>query len=144
MASARSVGTIEAPASEVWRYVSDFAAIDQFMPPIARSVGTGDGVGMQRQCTFQDGAQITETLLALDDQQRSLKYNVHDPNPFPFEKYVSNTTVKELGAGRCEVEWTAEFEPQGMPAEDVTTLLQGLYQQGIDSLGQLTTQSKKS
>ncbi len=80
MASARTVGTIEASASEVWEYVRNFAAIDQFMPPIARSVGTGDGVGMQRQCTFQDGAQITETLLALDDQKRSLQYNVHDPN----------------------------------------------------------------
>ena len=60
MASARTVGTIEASASEVWGYVGNFAGIDQFMPPIARSVGTGDGVGMQRQCTFQDGAQITK------------------------------------------------------------------------------------
>ena len=144
MASARTVGTSEASASEVWEYVRNFAAIDQFMPPIARSVGTGEGVGMRRQCTFQDGAQITETLLALYDQKRSLQYNVHDPNLLPFEKYVSSTTVKELGAGRCEVDWSAEFEPQGMPVQDVTTLLQGIYGQGIDSLRQLTTQSKQS
>ena len=42
------------------------------------------------------------------------------------------------------MDWSAEFEPQGMPGQDVTTLLQGLYQQGIDRLRQLTTQSKKS
>ena len=142
MASARTVDTIEAPAGEVWKYVENFADIAQFVPPIASSVGTGSGVGMQRVCTFQDGAQITETLLALDTQNRSLKYNVHDPNPLPFENYVSTTIVKELGPAKCEVDWSAEFEAKGMSAPEVTTMLEGIFQQGIDSLRALTVGTK--
>ena len=138
MTSARTADTINAPASEIWKYFEDFGGIDQFVPAIARSVGTGSGVGMQRQLTLQDGAQLSETLLALDAHNMSLQYNVHDPNPLPLERYVSTTTVKALGPGQCEVEWTAEFEPQGMPAEEVTAMLQGLYQQGIDGLKKLT------
>ena len=144
MTTARTVGTIESPATEVWKYVGNFAGIDQFFPPLARSIGTGSGVGMQRKCVFRDGAELTETLLALDNDKRTLKYKVHDPNGFPFENYVSVMSVKDLGAGRCELEWSAEFDAQGMPPADVTNLLQGLYQQGIDSLNSLTAKAKRS
>ena len=138
MASMSTTGRIDASADKVWAVVSDFGGLDAFFPPVARSEGSGSGVGMERQCTFQDGAQIKETLLALDPDARSLTYNVHDPNPFPFEGYVATMRVNDLGEGSSELVWSAEFNAKGMSDQEVTDLLDGLFLQGIDGLRKLT------
>ena len=138
MASMSTSGTISASPDRIWAIVSNFAELDAYFPPVARSEGSGSGVGMERQLTFQDGAQVMETLLAKDDDERSLTYNMHDPNPFPFEEYASTVRVTDLGEGRCELEWSAEFTPKGMSEQEVADLLEGLFQQGIDKLRELT------
>ena len=89
MASMSTKGTIDASPDKVWAAVSDFGGLDAYFPPVARVEASGSGVGMERQCTFPDGAQISETLLELDHDARSLRYDVHDPNPFPFEGYTA-------------------------------------------------------
>ncbi len=93
---------------------------------------------MERQCTFHDGAQIRETLLAMDHDERSLTYDVHDPNPFPFEGYVATMRVNGLGEGSSELVWSAKFSAKGMSDQEVTDLLDGLFLQGIDGLRKLT------
>jgi hypothetical protein len=138
MASLSTIGRIDASADQVWAAVSKFDAVDAFFPPLARVEGKGSGVGMQRECTFHDGAKIQETLLALDHDERSLTYNVHDPNPFPFEDYVATMRVKDLGEGRSEFVWSAEFRASGMSDQEVVDLLDGLFQQGIEGLKKLT------
>ena len=32
------------------------------------------------------------------------------------------------------IEWSGEFEPKGAPETDVTRMLQGIYQTGLDNL----------
>ena len=137
MATMSTAGRIDASPDRVWAAVSDFGGLDAYFPPVARVEASGSGIGMERQCTFPDGAQISETLLALDHDERSLKYNVHDPNPFPFEGYVATMRVNDLGEGSSELVWSAEFTAQGIPDQDVTDMLDGLFQQGIDGLKEL-------
>ncbi len=139
MTSVITKGKINASPDQVWAIVSKFEELDKYFPPVARSEGSGSGVGMERQCTFHDGAQITETLLAMDDGKRSLTYNVHDPNPFPFTEYVATMRVDDLGEGNSEFEWSAQFKAQGMADEEVVDLLDGLFKQGIDGIRELTS-----
>jgi fatty-acyl-CoA synthase len=138
MASMSTTGRIDASPDKVWAVVSDFGGIDTYLPPVARSEGSGSGVGMERQCTFHDGAQISETLLAMDHDERSLKYDVHDPNPFPFEGYTATMRVNDLGEGGSELVWSAEFTATGMSDQEVADMLDGLFQQGVDGLRKLT------
>jgi carbon monoxide dehydrogenase subunit G len=137
MASMSTKGKIDASPDQVWTIVSDFGGLDKFFPPVAKSEGSGSGKGMERTCTFHDGAQITETLLELDDNRRSLTYKVHDPNPFPFKDYVATMHVTDAGGGASELEWSAEFESEGMTDQEVADLLDGLFRQGIDGVGKL-------
>ena len=138
MASMSTTGRIDASADKVWTLVSDFGGIDTYLPPVARSEGSGSGVGMERQCTFHDGAQISETLLAMDHDERSLKYDVHDPNPFPFEGYTATMQVNDLAGGGSELVWSAEYTATGMSDQEVADMLDGLFQQGVDGLRKLT------
>ena len=137
MASMSTKGTIDASPDKVWAAVSDFGGLDAYFPPVARVEASGSGVGMERQCTLPDGAQISETLLELDHDARSLRYDVHDPNPFPFEGYTATMQVNGLTDGSSELVWSAEFTAMGMSDEEVTDMLDGLFQQGVDGLREL-------
>ncbi len=138
MASMSTTGRIDASPDKVWALISDFGGIDAYFPPVTRSEGSGSGVGMERQCTFPDGAQISETLLEMDHDARSLKYDVHDPNPFPFEGYTATMRVNDLGGGSSELVWSAEYTATGMSDQEVADMLDGLFQQGVDGLRKLT------
>jgi hypothetical protein len=137
MASMSTKGRIDASPDKVWAAVSDFGGLDAYFPPVARVEASGSGVGMERQCTFPDGAQISETLLELDHDARSLRYDVHDPNPFPFEGYTATMQVNDLTDGSSELVWSAEFTAMGMSDVEVTDMLDGLFQQGVDGLREL-------
>jgi hypothetical protein len=45
-------GKINASPDQVWAIVSKFEEHDRYFPPVARSEGSGSGVGMERQCTI--------------------------------------------------------------------------------------------
>jgi hypothetical protein len=62
----------------------------KYVPAIENSVGKREGEDMERTCTIGNGASFDETLLKLDHQKMELQYDVHDPSPLPFSKYLSN------------------------------------------------------
>lgn len=136
MTSVNMKTTINAPADEVWKTVSDFNGLGKFVAAVADSSVDGSGVEAKRTLTLQDGAQIVEKLKSLDDGARTLKYSILS-GPLPVDNYLSTVEVKELGPSECEVCWSSTFEPKGAPEKDAQEAIQGVYSMGFDGLKKL-------
>jgi mxaD protein len=129
--------TINTSAKNVWGVISQFAGVENYVPAIEKSVGKGEGQGMERQCTLGNGACFDETLLKLDHQSMELEYDVHDPSPFPFSKYVSTMKVTPIDNNRCEISWGCTYQVDSGTVEKADKMLSDIFLSGIDGLGQL-------
>lgn len=134
MSSVTSSGMIAVDPAKVWKIVSAFSGIENYLPPIAASTTSGQGVGATRVLTTQDGGRFTERLESLDNDSRTLRYSIISDHPFPFSDYVSTIKVNGDGNQGCQVEWSAEFDPQGASEAEVQALLSGLFAAGISGL----------
>lgn len=119
---------LNATPDQVWGTIGDPGSLSQWHPAIASSQLTGDA----RLCTLPDGAQIHEKIDSVDAAARSCTYSIVE-SPLPLSGYVSTIQVSEEGDGSA-VNWSASFEANGAPAEDVSALLAGLYQAGFAAL----------
>jgi len=122
---------VNASPDQVWGTIGDPGRISEWHPAIASSELTGDA----RLCTLPDGAEIHEKIDSVDAATRSCTYSIVE-SPLPLTGYVSTIQVTEEGAGAA-VNWTARFEPNGAPAEDLSAMLTGLYQAGFASLREI-------
>lgn len=106
---------INAPIDEVWAFVRDFNAHDQWHPAVAESrIEDGkapDQVGCVRNFRLVDGAHLREQLLALDDRNRTYTYCILE-SPIPLVGYVSTVALKPVSDGnRTFWHWRSTFHP---------------------------------
>jgi hypothetical protein len=126
------------PASKVWGLISDFGNVSWFQG-LAKSEVRGTGPGMVRMMYVGDNPPIHERLESLDAKGRSLTYTIPENIPFPVSDYRATMTVRESGPGACELEWSCELTPKGIPEAQAVAMLDGMYKTMIgwlrDALG---------
>ena len=99
---------INSPAAEVWDVLSDFSAVDTWVPFVQSSHIEGSverGVGIERRCGLGKAGKISETVTAWDEG-KSLSYRVSGFGP--MVGLQNKWTVDALGASRSLV--TVELE----------------------------------
>ncbi len=131
--------TINTSAESVWGVINQFTGVEKFVPAIENSVGKGEGEGMERQCTLSNGASFDETLLKLDHQNMELQYDVHDPSPFPFSKYVATIKVNPIDSDKCEVTWNCSYQVDSGTVEESNRMLADIFTSGIEGLEKLNS-----
>ncbi len=140
MTNVTEKGTINATADEVWKTLSSFRNVEKYIPLVKSSTVEGSGVGAKRTCIIpnQSGgeAKIEEEIKSFDDDAKTFSYSITS-SPMPLENYLSTVKVKDLGNGRCEVEWSSTFEPKGMAEEEVAKMINDIYVTAIDGLKKL-------
>lgn len=114
------------PAGEVWDLISDFGNVS-WIQGLAKSEVRGKGPGMVRLMYAGDGPPIHERLESLDAKSRTLRYSIPENIPFPVSDYRATMQVREAGPGRCELEWSCELTPQGIPEAQAVAMLEGMY-----------------
>ena len=129
--------TINTSAENVWGVISQFAGVEKYVPAIEKSIGKGEGEGMDRSCTMSNGASFDETLLKLDHNNMELKYNVHDPSPLPFSKYLATMKVTPIDSNKCEVSWNCTYQVDSGTVEEADGMLSEIFTSGIVGLGEL-------
>jgi len=132
--------TINVPADEIWKTLSSFRNVEKYIPLIKSSTVEGSGIGAKRTCIIpsesgQEG-KIEEEIKSFDDDGKTFSYSITS-SPMPLENYLSTVKVKDLGNGRCEIEWSSTFEPKGMPEEEVVKMINDIYVTAIDGLKKL-------
>jgi len=127
---------INAPADAVWATIRDFGGLRKFVASIAQCTVKGSGVGATRTIAFEGGGGAVERLEGLHDAKRTLTYSIIE-GELPFEGYLSTMAVRDLGKGRCEVSWSATFEPKGASEADGKAIIEGVYTEGFAGLKKL-------
>ena len=132
--------TINAAADEIWKTLSSFRDVEKYIPLVKSSTVEGSGVGAKRTCIIpsESGGEekIEEEVQSFDNDAKTFSYSITS-SPMPLENYLSTIKVKDLGNGRCEVEWSSTFEPKGMPEEEVVKMINDIYVAAIDGLKKL-------
>jgi hypothetical protein len=83
----------------------------------------GAGVGAQRTLTSAVGTDaIVERLETLDQVAHRLSYALLTDTP--FRNCLTTMRVRDLGQGQAELEWSATFEADGLPADEVRDMLE--------------------
>jgi hypothetical protein len=131
--------TINTSAENVWGIISQFTGIEKYVPAIEKSVGKGEGEGMERTCTMGNGASFDETLLKLDHQNMELQYNVHDPSPLPFSRYTATMKVTAIDNNKCELTWNCNYQVDSGTVEEADSMLTGIFLSGIEGLEELNS-----
>ena len=114
---------IHAPADAIWQVISDLRAACQYLPGVVNCTVEGAGVGALRTLTSADGSTIVERLEALDKDAHRLSYALLTDTP--FRNCLATMLVHDLGQGQAEVEWSATFEADGLPATEAAELMEG-------------------
>jgi len=132
--------TINAPANEVWKTLSSFRDVEKYIPLVKSSTVEGSGVGAKRTCMIPNESggegKIEEELKSIDNDAKTFSYSITS-SPMPLMNYLSTVKVKDLGNGRCEVEWSSTFEPKGMAEKEVVKMINDIYVTAIDGLKKL-------
>jgi hypothetical protein len=97
-----------------------------------------------------NGSQIVESLDAIDEAGKTLKYRIRqvDIDVFPVNTYSSTISVKPRGEHDAVVEWRGaffradqNFDPPAKYNDDAATAAVGaLYAAGLDNLKKIAEQ----
>jgi hypothetical protein len=132
MAKASAFIEIPAQVDEVWQLIGGFNSLPDWLPYIPHSE-LQEG-GRVRHLANPNGSVIIERLMAFDENERSYSYHILQA-PFPVKDYLSTIRVKSTADGNgARVEWFGEFMPVNASEEEVSTLFQGIYDDGLKAL----------
>ena len=124
MATALVCDEFDASIETVWGLIEDFTDLSAWAPSAAVTDVQGEGVGAIRRVQLGEpgGMIFRERCEAHDPGAHRFSYAVLE-SPVPFKDYVAVVQLKDPGERRCGIEWSCEFEPDGVPE---ATLIQGV------------------
>lgn len=97
---------IAVSGSIVWQILSDFGSIQKWNTGIRKCQSNGDTVGSVRRITTDDEKQILERLEGIDHEAKTISFRGQRES-IPSIKYLTVTSVEDLGTDKCRVIWSA-------------------------------------
>jgi hypothetical protein len=124
---------VEFPAKAVWKVVSDFGGLKRWNAAVASCSMEGSGVGAVR--TFQAGpATVRERIEQLDPETMTIGYSIVSGSSIKVKGGSLRISVRPLGDNVCELTWTMDGEPDGVPADELTQSVSKRYVGRIEDL----------
>ena len=115
--------TINISAHDLWQVIGDFGAAGQYLNEVVTCTIEGEGIGALRTLTSDDGSMIIERLETRDEVVYQLSYTLLTDTP--FRNCLTTMTLRELASNQVKLEWSATFEPDGIPAIEAEQMLEG-------------------
>lgn len=107
----------------VWQLISDFGTPSLYFVNTIDCRITGQHIGAERTLTSADGSAVVERLETLDNTAQRLSYSLLTNTP--FRNCLTTMAVHRLGANQTELEWSATFDADGIPATEARALQEG-------------------
>ena len=138
MAKVRMAMDYAASGMELWKMVGKFGGLSNWHPAIQQTTlkGDEDNEGTERHLSLVGGGEVVERLEKLSDTEQVYRYSIVS-GPIPVADYEAEIRVTDKGDGTCEVEWSSEFKPKGVPENDAVKAIEGIYKAGLDNLKKL-------
>lgn len=105
---------VHAPSEQVWAVLDDFGDVRRYHPNVDSSRIVCDvecGLGACRECVFEDGERVEETIVAYDPGE-SYTVEFTDVGSYPLVSNVVRIDVESMDDGHARVTFTAQFEPK--------------------------------
>ena len=141
MTLASSKIIIHAPADAIWQVICDFGAACRYLSRVVNCTVEGTGIGALRTMTSADGSTIVECLKVLDESARNLSYALLTDTP--FHNCLTIMMVRDMGPSQAELEWSATFEADGLPASEAAELMEGALAANCLALKQFMEAGRK-
>ena len=131
MAVTQVARTIDTTPDALWQCVRAFGEVPWARGALKIEV-RGEGVGQVRIVDLPSGT-IHERLTSLDDDARSLTYDVPAGNPLAVTDYEARMAVTD-DEGRGRLTWSCTFEPNGAGEDEVARDIQKRYGAAIKAI----------
>lgn len=131
----RAERLIPVSADTLWETVGAMTGMEDWYPGLIRGseVREVDGPQPARICVMQDGGRLEERILLRDDATRTFVYAI-DSHPLPARNVVGTIRIDDLGEARSHVTWSAQMILEPASADQMRSMVTGMYEQGLASL----------
>ena len=129
---------INAPIDELWAFLRDFNAHDQWHPAIDKSMIEAEKqstqIGAVRNFNLVSGEKLREQLISMSDADYSYTYTIVD-SEVPLFHYVAKVQLRPVsGENKTFWSWSSEFEtPLGQEKELSEVVGEGVYTAGFEA-----------
>ena len=98
-------------ADAVWAELRHFDRVLNWIPGGDHSTITvhGEGVGAVRELRLATQGPVRHRLLVLDDERRTLSYELTAGKPIGMQEYVVIATVAPTDEGGCAIRWSGRM-----------------------------------
>lgn len=125
--------TYPTSASDLWQLMGDFYGIDTWMVGVESVSRLGANI---RQVKLHGGAgALIEELL--EERTGFQRYRFIDSGPVPVADYVAEISVTDGAAGESRMEWTATFEPVGVPQDVARAAVEGNVSASMERIAEI-------
>lgn len=133
--SVSAVRRIPVSADTLWKTIGGMTGMEEWYPGLIRESDVRQAVSGQplRTCVMQDGGVLQERILVRDDPTRTFVYAI-DSHPLPARNVVGTIRIDDIGDGQSHVVWSAQMMLEPSSAEQMRTMVTGMYEQGLASL----------
>jgi hypothetical protein len=128
--------TVDLPRKKVFDILVQFGGLEKLLPDTIETLElVGSGIGALRKVTFKDGGHVTERLDVAYDS-RVFAYSITFNDALPIENYVAVVTLEDAG-NKTLARWGSNWDAKGVPDDQITGMLSGLYATLLDGLPKL-------
>ncbi|QLH07477.1 SRPBCC family protein [Nitrosopumilus ureiphilus] len=109
--------TINASSDDVWNHLQSLQGAEQYMPVVTKSEVKGTGLGTTRTCDVQMGDQsfqLMETLVKLDDSQKSLTIAIDNAPPPMKGLLIDFSILGDDSSSELQVSTQSEQTPENV------------------------------
>ena len=101
---------INMPAKDVWRLVSDWNKLNQFVPKVVdRTEVNGKGLDTNWTIFLKNGKLVKEVMTAYSDKKMSMSYKMTE-TPMPLRDYLATIKVRPIDLQSSEVTFATDFK----------------------------------
>ncbi|MGX9356662.1 SRPBCC family protein [Roseobacteraceae bacterium S113] len=122
-------------ADKLWDTVNRMTGMEAWYPSLIREseVQDADSSQPKRVCIMQDGGELKERIILRDDATRTFSYAI-DSHPLPAKNVVGTIRIDDLEDGTSHVSWSANMILDPASSEQISAMVQGMYENGLASL----------
>ena len=126
---------IPVSADTLWATVRAMTGMENWYPGLIREseIQGANDAQPTRTCVMQDGSVLKERILLRDNATRTFVYAI-DSHPLPARNVVGMIHIDDLGEGQSHMAWSAQMVLDPASADQISTMVSGMYEQGLTSL----------
>lgn len=122
---------INATPEQAWDVIGAVGGVDKWFSSIIKTCRVE---GSTRICETQDGFQLFENILEVNNSAKIFRYSIPEQEMLPIENIVAALKVTSSDSGNAIIEWSGSFLSTDDNSNMASEAIKGLWGMGIDGI----------